>query len=127
MEGAGGVATSSGAPASVLHRIKVKEEAKDCAAGALQSNVSPPPPPQRSLAIGAIATITISSGCGELTPAPTSAAVAAVEPVDLDLKSGARAKGELINGELCFITLIWRRERELRGWDMCMLGLFQGR
>ncbi|XP_011504387.1 PREDICTED: protein CBFA2T3-like [Ceratosolen solmsi marchali] len=93
----GGVATSS----AVLHKIKVKEEAKECCSSVLQQPApslsagpsSSPPRVTTGLAIGAIATITIGSGCGEIAAAVAKQS-AEPFPVDLDLKSRpAKAQG----------------------------------
>lgn len=95
----GGVATSSGAT-TVLHKIKVKEETKECCPALIQQNSSSvtvtsssSPPPR----IGAIATITISN-CGSELAAVAKQTVNSINndafPVDLDLKS--RAKGKFI-------------------------------
>ncbi|XP_058789983.1 protein CBFA2T3 isoform X1 [Phymastichus coffea] len=90
----GGVATSSGAT-TVLHKIKVKEEAKDCCPTLIQQGSSAPvtvtssssPPPR----IGAIATITISN-CGSELAAVAKHTAGDAFPVDLDLKSRAKAQ-----------------------------------
>lgn len=111
MEGGGGVATSSGA--TLLHKIKVKEEAKECCPSVLPqqtgggpSSESSPPRGVPGVAIGAIATITISSGCGgELAAAVAAkqnAQAADAFPVDLDLKSRTRGEYRTVD-PLCIL------------------------
>lgn len=93
--GGGGVATSnSSTNSAALHKIKVKEEAKDCSVPR-QTKSPTPPRPAGIGAIGAIATITIgSANCGSEFAAAAAVASATKKsingeefPVDLDIKS----------------------------------------